>query len=162
MDDRGTRETRTCKRCGWTEECRRVTFRETFVHCRLGREQLIKYFHRSAYGKIVVARIVGDRRFCGKENRGTVLSPYTRRTCGHRAIFVKNVPSYKTKVDVYRFVIRQKIMRTDLRKDKEVFEGSCREGKNSWKSSWDLCTLRIHYEKKISLLYLSIYAVLVV
>lgn len=49
----------------------------TFVHRRPGRGQLIKYFHRSVYDKIVVARVIGDRRFYGwKGNRGTVLPPY--------------------------------------------------------------------------------------
>ena len=55
-----------------------------------------------------------------------------RRTVRCHTIFVKNVRSRRTEVDVhpvYNVIIHRKIMRIDLKKDKEVSEGSHREGR---------------------------------
>lgn len=66
----------------------------------------------------------------GKGNQEAVL-PH-RQTVQCRVIFVKNVRSRRTEVDVQaRFIVRRKIMRTDLRKDDDASEGSRREGRDS-------------------------------
>jgi len=132
MNDRDTRHAPIDAADGLKDAGGLLATKPTFVHCRPGRGQLIKYFHRSVYDKIVVMRVVGNRRFCGwKGNWGMRPSALCAKRydavqfslkmydhAGRRSMYTG---------PVYNLIVHRKIMRTDLKKDKEASEGSRRE-----------------------------------